>query len=108
MRAYFELFNVIRYVFIDEAWRLDTTDLPPCERDAALDFCREHGARAHLRRVEIVLFAVEDEMGMLQGYRVIKLRLHCKPRLGPLILDPNGGHYEGRMIGLLPPKGAMQ
>jgi hypothetical protein len=30
----------------------------------------------HPRRVEIVLFAVEDEMGMLQGCRVIK---HNKP-----------------------------
>jgi hypothetical protein len=47
-------------------------------------------------------------MGMLQGYRVIKRRLHGKPRLGPLILDPDGGHYEGRIIGLLPNKGAMQ
>jgi hypothetical protein len=26
MRAYFELFDIKRYVFIDEAWRLDTTD----------------------------------------------------------------------------------
>lgn len=105
IRAAFEIEDVVRYVFMDEAWTLDQ----PVAR-AEIDFMQRHGVRAHPDRVEIVMFSGEDaESGrMLMSKRRIIRPANGKPRLGPLEELPTGGHSEGRMVGLLPVKGTRQ
>jgi hypothetical protein len=105
MRAYFAIHNVTRYVFVDEAWRVTIPRSP--DAAATESFCREHGVSAHPDRVEMILFVAEDELGIINAYRAI-MRRGRKSSLGPLEYDPEGGTYEGRMMGLLPARGTKQ
>jgi len=103
MRVLFEIDNVVRYLFIDEAWMAHIED------DAKLaDWLKSgHPVRAHPKRREIVVFAGEDSESAMQAHRDIIRPQHGKPHLGPLVFD----HFtesQGRLIGMLPRKGALQ
>lgn len=103
IRAYFELNNVVRYCFIDEAWIVAAIDNPTPEQLAAVERAAITGAAASPARQEVVMFTAEDHAeGMLMARRFIIRRPHTPPTLGPLLVDPPGGELEGRMIGLLP------
>jgi hypothetical protein len=108
MRAYFKIADIKRYVMIDECWRLDLRGTSKEEAEAALAFCNEHGVCMHPKRVEALAFMAEDALGQLNAYRLIKRPSNGKPRLGPLMFDPEGRNYEGRMVGLLVPAGKPQ
>lgn len=97
VRALFELQDVVRYVFIDEAW----TVCAKSEEADALRNMAERGIASHPDRVEIILFNAEDENeGLTMGMRDI-IRGKGKAKLGPLKLErPN--NMEGRMAGMLP------
>jgi hypothetical protein len=113
IRALFDLADVVRYVFIDEAWTLSRL-IQPNEEEKIY----REGLSKHPERVEIVMIQGEDrECGQLMVHRNIIRPPKGKPYLGPLLsLDdlpfmPHGGgveHSEGRMVGLLPKRGTMQ
>lgn len=100
--ALFELADVVRYVYIDEAWTVRTTS------NAEADEVQRTGAKNHPRRREVVLITGEDcECRQVVARRDIVRPARGKPYLGPLkILRPE--QSEGRMVGLLPVKGLRQ
>ena len=108
MQAFFELKDVVRYVFVNEAWILQMT-VDSDEAAASLARVNEEGLANHPDRIEVVMFAGEDENGMLTAQRVIERPAGRKPRLGPLEFpDLTGVRSEGRMVGLLPQRGTVQ
>lgn len=98
VRALFELQDVVRYVFIDEAW---TVCAKSEEADALRNMTENQGLASHPDRIEILMFHAEDENeGVTMGMRDI-IRGKGKTKLGPLKLErPN--NMEGRMAGMLP------
>jgi hypothetical protein len=103
IRALFSMRDVIRYVFVSEAWTVDTTDANEAE------IARRLGARNHPRRVEVVAFSGEDhESRNLTARRRIIRPQNAKPYLGPLEWDEPWDQSEGRIVGLLPIKGTVQ
>jgi hypothetical protein len=100
VRAEFKQLDVIRYVYLDEAWMLE-----------APDFSREvieRGIRHHPDRVEVVMFSAEDrDRGQLAARRRIIRPPNKKPYLGPLELDPHSGFWAGRIVHLLTPPGRL-
>jgi len=107
-RAFMELNNVTSYVFINEAWILSSAVCPGVSR-ADLKKAFKHGIHDHPLRIEVVMYAAEDENGMLMAEREIIRPQHGKARLGPLKFHEGASGMEGRMVGLLPrPRKAMQ
>jgi hypothetical protein len=110
LRAAFELHDVVRYVFIDEAWPLDLKRLPEEDLQALMTRGRSFGGLLDRtpERVEVLLLMGEDETsGVCTARRVIVRPPHGKAYLGLLeIVTPKVS--EGRMIGLLPQRGARQ
>jgi hypothetical protein len=110
MRALFELRDVVRYVYLDEAWILDRINsgpdaIPPGE----LERLKREGVSKHPDRVEVVMFSCEDrDAGQIMALREIIRNGSGKPRLGPLRYTPRSGYTEGRMVGLLPVRGTRQ
>jgi hypothetical protein len=109
VRAFFELHDVIRYVFVDEAWSLRGKS-----SDSDLAVIEKHGVAGHADRVEVVMIMGEDrDAGMLAAHRRIIRPPHRRPYLAPLEMlsdlpnVPRGATFQtsGRMIGLLPPRG---
>ena len=99
MKALFVLHDIDRYVFIDEAWILDTTKGGP---EIDIEKVQRHGIRNHPDRREIVMFSAEDRRGGRRTAKQFILRPEIgKPRLSPLEFDPLFDHSEGRMVGLL-------
>jgi len=105
-RALFELKGVTAYVFIDEAWTLSQKAAPDVNFDEVRQAFKQ-GIQDHSQRVEIVMFAAEDENGMVMADREIIRPKHGKARLGPLRFHSGATKLEGRMIGLLPKKRAQ-
>jgi hypothetical protein len=113
IRALFDLRDVVRYVFIDEAWTLNRM-LQPGEEEKV----RRDGLSKHPDRMEVVMISGEDhECGQMMVHRNIIRPAKGKPYLGPLqdlddlpFIPPGGGvaQSEGRMVGLLPRRGTMQ
>jgi len=101
MRALFELQDVVRYVFIDEAWMVGTD---PAETERI----NREGVRAQPGRVEVLIYIAEDDTGLLMAMRKILRPAHGKATLAPL--EHVGAQaFEGRMVGLLPrPAGRLQ
>lgn len=101
VKAWFELNDVDRYVFFDEAWVIDAKGgIPPLDMEK---IARE-GLRNHPDRREAVAFFAENRRGeMLRGNRWILRPEHGRASLSPLKIDdvPPGSHSEGRMVGLL-------
>jgi hypothetical protein len=110
IRALFDIRDVVRYVFMDEAWTLSRLIRP--DEEAMI---QREGLSKHPDRVEVVMLSGEDrDCGQLMVHRNIIRPPKGKPYLGPLqSLDdlpfmPAGGgveHSEGRMVGLLPVRG---
>jgi hypothetical protein len=103
IRSLFELRNVVRYIFIAEAW---ITKHPLDEK--AVEQVLEVGVANYQDRVEIVMIMGEDyECEQITGQRRIIRPLKGKPRLGPLkITTPT--QLAGRMTSLLPARGTKQ
>jgi hypothetical protein len=111
IRALFDLRDVVRYVYIDEAWTLSRMVRPDEDEQV-----RREGISKHPDRVEIVMITGEDREygGQLMAHRNIIRPRKGKPYLGPLqsiedlpFIPPGGAATtEGRMVGLLPVRGA--
>lgn len=102
-RALFELRDVIRYCFIDEAWIVAAIDNPTLEQLEAVRDAIITGAEASPARQEVIAFWAEDHAeGQAMARRHIIRRPNAPPSLGPLIYDGGRGEYEGQMTGLLP------
>jgi hypothetical protein len=111
MRALFELADVVRYCFIDEAWQVRIQG-QSLAGESVEDWKRRMAIgpppSQHPDRIEIIMLSAEDEReGALMGRREIIRPARGRPKLGPLnIYAPTQG--EGRFTGLLPRKGKMQ
>ena len=106
-RAAFELYDVVRCAFVDEAWIVAALGPDKAANDAKIDEAVRVGARNHPDRAEVVMIAAEDAIeGQIMGRRPIIRPLIGKAYLGPLTLQP-GGMLEGRFTGLLP-RGRVQ
>lgn len=110
MRALFDLKDVVRDVFIDEAWTV-TRLLTEEEYETV----QRTGLANFPGRAEIVMIQGEDrDAGQLIAHRDIIRPPKGKPYLGPLQtaddlgLIPHGARVQsgGRMVGLLPVRGA--
>jgi hypothetical protein len=99
VKAWFELNDIDRYVFVDEAWTIIAKPgdpLPDMKRIA------RDGLSNHPDRREVVLFSAENRRGeWVTGIRYILRPEHGKPKLSPLTIDDMTLHSEGRMVGLL-------
>jgi hypothetical protein len=109
VRAFFELHGVVRYVFVDEAWSLQSKS---DSNDLAV--IKKHGVAGHPDRVEVVLITGEDrDAGLLAAHRRIIRPPGRRPYLAPLEMladpqnTPRGATFktDGRMTGLLPVRG---
>jgi hypothetical protein len=102
LRAFFEARDVIRYVFIDEAWQVEATG-------PDIDNVLRRGVAQHPDRVEVLMYSAEDDSGHVTARRVITRSKRGKPRLGPLQFEESK-ICAGRFVGLLPlpPRGTMQ
>lgn len=112
MRAFFDFKDVVRYVYVGEAWTLKRI-IRPDEQQAIF----RKGIADHPERVEVVQIMGEDqECGHVLLTRDIIRPQRGAPYLGPLrSLDdlpfiPHNAHTqaEGRMIGMLPMRGTRQ
>jgi hypothetical protein len=109
IKAFMLMKNVVRYVFVDEAWVLDRSQ-SSIEPDEIARINRE-GLADHPERQEVLMFSAEDQnAGMLTAHRIIIREPGRKARLGPLITleDERIKQSEGRMVGLLPAVGTRQ
>jgi hypothetical protein len=103
IRALFSLRDVVRYVWVSEAWTVLVVG------DSEAEIAQRIGARNHPDRVEVVAFSGEDqESRQLTAHRRIIRPQKAKPYLGPLEWHEPWDESEGRVVGLLPVKGAMQ
>jgi hypothetical protein len=94
-----------RYAMIDEAWMLDTKDEALARRAQS----GEVSVKNIPGRKEVVIICIEDESaGEILAHMEIIRPEGEKPYLGPVIVQPEGGVSEGRMVGLLPGKGTPQ
>jgi hypothetical protein len=102
LRTVFEERNVVRYVFIDEAWQVETAE-------SDIEAVLQRGLEGHPDRVEVVMYSAEDNTGHVTARRVITRSKGGKPRLGPLEFEESK-LCAGRFVGLLPlpPRGRMQ
>jgi hypothetical protein len=112
IRTFFNLRDVIRYIYIGEAWTLSRMITP--EEQAEIF---RKGISEHPDRVEVVQLQGEDhDYGQLIASRQIIRPEHGKPRLGPMTLVNDLPHVprgatatsEGRMVGMLPVRGTLQ
>jgi len=105
IRAICEKYDVTQVMFIDEAWRAEAnTPEDMRELEAWLDTHDGH-LEGFPKRIECVVISAEDENGqMLSGARQIR-RDGDKATLGPLEIDWQPTHSEGRFVGLIPGRG---
>ena len=98
IRHLFRQMAVVRYVFVCEAWVLAQAS------DADMERIRRLGVRSHPDRQEAVIFTAEDFDWSIMAHRTIERLEGRPPCLAPLTFLPMDV-AEGRMIGLLTPKG---
>jgi hypothetical protein len=113
IRAFFKAKDVVRYVYIGEAWTLSRMI-----KDGEVEAIMRDGIADHPDRVEVVQLQGEDHAcGQIMGQRKIIRPESGRPYLGPLqmISDlpsiPAGARLaqsEGRMVGVLPARGMRQ
>jgi hypothetical protein len=82
VRAAFAAKQAVRYVFVDEAWRLAVQAKSPEEAERVRKFCAAFGVANHPDRIEVLQFVIEDERGALWTHRRIE-----RPRPGPLLVE---------------------
>ena len=109
IRALFHIRDVVRYVFVDEAWTVARM-----LNHGEFERAQREGLEHFPGRIEVVMVSGEDrECGQLMAQREIIRPQKGKPYLGPLTMledlpfMPAGAHGEsaGRLIGLLPVRG---
>ncbi len=102
IRALFALQDVVRYVFVNEAWTLERRPTPS---PAEMEEIARHGLSDHPDRREVVMFFAEDNRGnCLQAHRCILRPQHGRATLAPLhVIDMTNAKSTGRMVGLLMP-----
>jgi len=112
IRAWFEIRDVVRYVYMGEAWTVERV-----LTDAEVAAMDRDGVASNPDAIEVVMFQAEDsDFGMLTAHRKIIRPRGVKAYLAPLqMLDelphvPRGAaiQSEGRMVGLLPARGTKQ
>jgi hypothetical protein len=103
VRAFFELKDVVRFVFMDEAWVVERDNITPEE----MAFMDEAGLSTHRDRREVVAFLAEDELHSLSAEREI-IRGKGRPKLAPLRFLSVFGRSEGRMTNMLKKPTAQQ
>jgi hypothetical protein len=98
VRALFILRNVVRCVFIDEAWIASGGKELQGHVETHGQIANWHG------REEAIVFVGEDyDTGQLSAHRRLFRHMRGKPTLGPLdIITFNAA--EGRLVGMLPPR----
>jgi hypothetical protein len=113
MRAMFELHDVVRCCFIQEAWQIVLKLEPGEDMEALYARARSSLIAGSLQdqphdHVEVLDLSGEDETAGLCTARRVIIRPHNgKPYLGPLeIVTPETA--EGRTIGMLPQRGTRQ
>jgi len=95
----FELNNVECYVFVSEAWVLETKDP---RADATIKKAMREGLANHPDRREVISFIAENNDGeMRTAHRYILRPEIGKPKLSPLVLNEAFDQASGRMTGLL-------
>lgn len=101
VRAFFELNDVVRCLFIDEAWiAVGGEELRRWVEENNQQIATYPG------RVEVVAFMGEDDVdGMLTAHRKI-IRGEGKPKLGPLTVNERWDNAQGRLVGMLPRRAA--
>ena len=111
IRAQFDLLDVVRYIYIGEAWTL-VRQTGLAKVPGEIEQIKRTGIADHPDRVEVVMIQGEDkEAGQIIALREI-IRTGKKPKLGPLefTFEPGSeaGSSEGRMVGMLPARGTKQ
>lgn len=95
--------DVVRYVFMVEAWTLAAHD---GDKDRKMrDYAARHSLADHPGRRECIMVSGEDAHNQIVGMMFILRPEHGKPTVSPFnmtITTKQGGHVEGRMAGLLP------
>ncbi len=103
-KALFEAEHVVAYVYLNEAWTLQE-EAGASEVDALM---AKYGSLEHVPgRREVVVILAEDANGVVGGYMEINRPAGRKPYLGKLEVERPDA-IEGRMVGLLPRRGAMK
>jgi hypothetical protein len=102
LRVLFEIKDVIRCLFIDEAWTARGGE-------ALRQWVEQHGdIHTYPGRIEVIAFLGEDsEGGMINAHRRI-IRGAGKPKLGPLEYLEDFTQSEGRLVGMLPRRSTVQ
>lgn len=99
VRTAFALHNVVRYVFIVEAWVVAATS--PSEAREIASIAGTRGLASHPRRQEIVNLTAEEEACCVTCMRHIHRPTRGKPYLGPLV-EETPVESSGRFVGMLP------
>jgi hypothetical protein len=100
VRQLFRELAVVRYVFVCEAWLLIQPSAEDMEQVERLGV----SVSSHPKRQEAVVFTAEDLDWAVMAHRMIERREGRPPRLAPLTFLPFD-RAEGRMTGLLTPRG---
>ena len=97
IKAFFAIENIDRYVYVAEAWTLET------KMDIDVEQVQREGVRNHPDRREAVMFMAESrDGGILSARRYILRPEHGKAKLAPLhINDLTNAESSGRIVGLL-------
>jgi hypothetical protein len=107
-RAVFEVENVERCVLINEAWTARGIGEEATQRVQAWLDTHNGSIHDYPDRVEVVMFVGEDASeGMITAHREIKRPKNGKPRLGPLQFLEGFSSVQGRIVGMLPRRGAV-
>jgi hypothetical protein len=112
IRAQFELEDVVRYIFISEAWTVEKRTKDKALQEEVLNAARSGKLHQYPGRLEIVQLQGEDlECGQILAQRKIERPSGRKPFLGPLeiLVEPKSGiESRGRMVGMLPVRATRQ
>jgi len=113
IRVLFELKDVVRYVMLHECWMARFDDVPDDAAAAALrEELNRDGVQDRPDRIEIVMFQAEVAGQIARtAYRRIVRPPRGRAYLNPLEWFPDaapGAYAVGRMVGMLPVRGAMQ
>lgn len=112
IRAWFELEDVVRYVYIGEAWTVEQRGMSEADNESVMALARQQRLEKHADAVEVVQLQGEDrDCGQVVAVMRIERPAGRKPYLGKLkiVIAPGDGFSsEGRMIGMLPVRGTKQ
>ena len=100
VRTAFALHNVVRYVFVVEAWVVAANGTERDKREL-MEIAVTRGLASHPRRQEIVNLTCEEEGCCVSCTRHIHRPDRGKPYLGPLV-EETPVEASGRFVGMLP------